>query len=756
MSRYTASPFGIIPEYTADLKNFRYKSPTDAQTGSQSTVPQESIFSSSHKIDRSDNNDQLPVNYSPKLHEDEGYDLTTTNIIERLNGIQAMKLKYADFAYCRDFGVYPNNRLIICRKFGGPVPDDLNGAKASPVATVISWFDEASLPVAIDFGVDWVDAEGSFKNVLNNMGKDVGLDKIGIQLGDVATKGFNFMPLPGIFEPFTKQIINGIFGAGTVNERTVSGAPNLIKEAKQRKLIADDTVGSGLIGKLVVQVKCSWEQKFIMGQDPTHVYFDLLRAILHFGGEDGTFYAGSNTTAIVKQFLRILEDPGAFIAEMLNKIQAAIGKLIADVTKFITEFFDKQKIKDNTANEKVYTDIPGGKTGEQQKADDEKATKTAENKATNDGFDKNKKEALDNISKYLKIGTGGIGQKYKHVLLGIASALTGGPSTPWHVTIGNPLKPIFSSGDMWASSIKLTLGPTLAFNDLPSTIDIEFTLTSGRTYGIGEIFRKLSTGDVRIKSSSAPSFYNDEGEIEQDKIDGSGSPPTDNKDEQIADGLQPYEVNAQSRVDSTNAVGLTPSNGAQINPDPYSNPIQSPVQAGAQGGAPAGVQGGAPAGVQGGAQAGAQGTQGSGNPAASSAVYSAESTFEERVAASRAREAEEDRLLGITKPVEEPPQPWVPGKSAHAGGSRNQANVRISFNVFNGTSPGTYLVKWDLADTVYTPSATGGRDKRTGGQAEETFNSLSEAMTVGGEKIYAEFVKALANIGLTPTGIAGT
>lgn len=751
MSRYTASPFGIIPEYTADLKNFRYKAPGAGMTGSTSTTPQESIFSSSHKIDRSDNNDQLPVNYSPKLHEDEGYDLTTTNIIERLNGIQAMKLKYADFAYCRDFGVYPNNRLIICRKFGGPVPDDLNGAKASPVATVISWFDEASLPVAIDFGVDWVDAEGSFKNVLNNMGKDIGLDKIGIQLGDVATKGFNFMPTPGIFEPFTKKIINGIFGKGTVNERTVSGAPNLIKEAKQRKLIADDTVGSGLIGKLVVQVKCSWEQKFIMGQDPTHVYFDLLRAILHFGGEDGTFYAGGNTTKIVGEFLKILEDPGAFILKMINGIQEAITKLIADVKKFVTEFFDKQKVEENTAGKDDRFKDKNGVVDQNKKAEAEAAEATAEAKGKNDGFEKNKKEALDVISKYLQIGTSGIGDKYKHVLLGIASALTGGPSTPWHVTIGNPLKPIFSCGDLWASSIKLTLGPTLAFNDLPSTIDIEFTLTSGRTYGIGEIFRKLSTGDVRIKSSSAPSFYNDEGEIEQDKIDGSGSPPTDNKDEQITDGLIPSEITAQSKVDSTNAVGLTPSNGAQINPDPNSNPIQSPIQSGAQGGAPAGAQGGAPAGVQGGAQAvaqaGAQGVQGS-SPV--------DSAFAERVAKTKKEEAEEDRLNGITKPVEEPPQPWVPGKSAHAGGTRSQANVRISFNVFNGTSPGTYLVKWDLADTVYTPSATGGRDKRTGGQAEETFNSLSEAMTVGGEKIYAEFVKALANIGLTPTGIAGT
>jgi len=727
MSRYTASPFGIVPEYTADLRNFRYKPPGPGMTGTQSSIPQESIFSSSHTIDRENGkNDQLPINYSPKLHEDEGYDLTTTNIIERLSekGNESLRLKYADFAYCRDFGVYPNNRLVICRKFGGPVSDDLTATGVPALATVVSWFDETSLPVAIDFGIDWTDAEGSFRGVLNNMGKDIGLSKIGIELGDVATKGFNFMPLPGIFEPFTKKIINSIFGPNTVNERTVSGAPNLIKEAKQRKLIADDQTGSGLIGKITVSVKCSWEQKFIMGQDPTHVYFDLLRTILHFGGEDGTFYAGGNTTAIVKRFLDILKDPAKFIQDILAGIQAAIGKLLADVEKFITKFFDDTKIADNTAKE--YTDDEDGRKAKKADEDAKKLRETEKRNFDNAGIENNKREAKSYLGNLLKIGTSGIGDKYKHVLLGISSALTGAPSTPWHVTIGNPLKPIFSCGDLWASSIKLTLGPTLAFNDLPSTIDIEFTLTSGRTYGIGEIFRKLTTGDVRITSKSAPSFYNDEGVIEEVKPQGSGSPTTDNKDEQITDGSQPYEINSKSKVDSVNAVGPVSTNSAQVNPDTNSSPIiQTPIQSGAQGGAQSGVQG-----VAQGVQGAAQGTQGS--------------TFAERVEKTKKEEAEENRLNGITTPVEEPAQTWVPGKS-QGGGSRNQQNIRISYSVVNGTSPGTFIAKWDLADTVYT-----GLFARTGGQGEATFNTVSEAIEAGTKNRDSEFLKALANNGLTP------
>jgi hypothetical protein len=55
--------------------------------------------------------------------------------------------------------------------------------------------------------------------------------------------------------------------------------------------------------------------------------------------------------------------------------------------------------------------------------------------------------------------------------------MTGTPSTPWHITIGNPKRPIFSSGDMYIQDdVKVDLGPILQFNDLPSSIKCELHL----------------------------------------------------------------------------------------------------------------------------------------------------------------------------------------------------------------------------------------------------------------------------------------
>ena len=92
--------------------------------------------------------------------------------------------------------------------------------------------------------------------------------------------------------------------------------------------------------------------------------------------------------------------------------------------------------------------------------------------------------------------------KYKIEIQGIARALTGAPSTPWHITIGNPLRPVFCAGDMYMNQeVTLTLGPTLAFNDLPSSIKASFTLQNARAWGLQEIIAKFNTGSIRVSTT---------------------------------------------------------------------------------------------------------------------------------------------------------------------------------------------------------------------------------------------------------------
>lgn len=583
--RYTRSGLGLVPPKESEF-NYKY-----LPSGTSSQVP--SLFSSEHSLVAGSDEKNTGVFESPlsfkNLHNDERYDLSTSNIIKQLGRAGSLKLKYSDFVYCRDYGVYPNNRLIIVRRFGGPVGDSLTSRGGTPIGTLVTWFDDQNPPISIDFGINWDEAEVSFKNVLNNIGNDIGLGKIGIPLGDVAGGAFGALQVPGAFEPFTRAVFAkaGLVGAGS--EKFIpSGSPTLIKEAKQRKLIPEDSPGSSLSGKITVAVKCAWEQKFIGGIDPTKVYYDLLRMILHFGSDDASFYLGSGSTinAVLNKILAILENPAEFIKKIITGFKEAFTKVVTLVKDKINEFFKSQKQERIPNRTDVETDpnadpkvIENNRKIAEQKEIDDKNTKTD---AANALVDKAKAaaiSAIDSVIDLFSTITEGLARKYKHVLLGIGNSLSGAPSTPWHVTVGNPFRPILSSGDMYMdSSIKLILGPTLAFNDLPSYIEVEFTLTSARNLGANEIFRKLHTGEVRISSKQKKTFYVEE--EESDTVNGNnpdtGKPDSAAKDESTTIPVEPALLN-KTVVGTTNPTGTTGSNASAINSDPNSPlPATSP------------------------------------------------------------------------------------------------------------------------------------------------------------------------------------
>jgi len=478
---YTSSPLGLINSKGYDYKNGRDNNP---------------LFSTR--------------NFLIDLHNDTVYDISTNNIIEKLESYPALKLRWADFAYCRDFGVYPNNRLVVCRRFDRPQIDDLtfvsyesdsDKVKGSAVSTLVTWIDDASNILEFNFGEEWVDAGVSFVDLLNELGDDMGMKFA--KLGDILARGLDFIPAPGATELFQRKILAklGVIGDPATAEILPSGTPNLIKEARQRKLMKDDTPGSGLIGKFNIKVKCAWEQKFISGVDPTIIYYEILQTILSFGGSQAVFYLGkkSNLTGLGK-FLDEFSRPGGAIAKIKQLVQAfkeELDKVVGQIKSEITKLFNGENpAKDEEVDPENQQAVDDAK----KKADEanQKAEKERQDQlnAATAVVDKIVQGLVDSLVK-----------KYRVRVLGIVSALTGAPSTPWHVTIGNPLRPILSSGDMECSEVQVNLGPQLSFNDLPSYIECEFTLKSARNLGIDEIMEKLNCGSIRVHEE-VPSFWN--------------------------------------------------------------------------------------------------------------------------------------------------------------------------------------------------------------------------------------------------------
>lgn len=413
------------------------------------------------------------------LHSDSVYDTSVLNIIEKLANTKG-QLKPADFAYLKNVGVYPNNRLMIARRFAAPTGDNImikkKPTEIGSLATLITWVPEAEDFLNISFGEEWMEAEADFKGVLSGLGEDLGIGN----LGGIGGAAGNVVPLPGFTEIFQRQFLASL-GLLESNSKNMipAGNPNLIKQAKMRKTVGYSEAGSGLTCTVQVKMLCEYELKYISGIDPTIVWMDLIGTILRFGTSESENYGLSKSVSA--KLIRWANNPQSLLKEVFSSIKNAISGIVAEVTAKIEEIFNDAKAAVDKATAEEKADPP--------KVPDPLAAANEEKTAS--------ETILASISKVLGDVSEGLIQKYRVKIIGIVNALAGLPSTPWHLTIGNPMRPIFCSGDMLTKSVSLKLGPQLAFNDLPSSITVEFTLENARALGMQEIMGKFNSGYLR-------------------------------------------------------------------------------------------------------------------------------------------------------------------------------------------------------------------------------------------------------------------
>ena len=424
-----------------------------------------------------------------ELHNNSIYDTSVLNIIEKLAPTKAA-LKPADFAYLKNIGVFPNNRLMIARRFASPADDNIMVNKGpsewGPFAVLISWVPENEDFLTFSFGEEWTDSDADFTGILQGLGKDVGLDN----LGGISGAAGNILPLPGFTEIFQRNFLAKLGLIENGGKNTIpAGNPNLIKISKRRKVIGYEDAGSGL--KCVVNIKmvCEYELKYISGIDPTVVWMDLLGMITRFGTSNSDTYGLSKSVGA--KLISWANDPNLLIHDAAKAIGEAITGIVAEIRLAIETAFNKAKEAASSLSKEVtkVDEKPKPISPQAEKLKEANAEKTAQEGILND--------IQATLEAAVKKGLSGLLQKYRVKIIGIINSLTGLPSTPWHLTIGNPMRPTFCSGDMLVESVELKLGPNLAFNDLPSAITVEFNMTNARPWGLQEIMAKFNSGYLR-------------------------------------------------------------------------------------------------------------------------------------------------------------------------------------------------------------------------------------------------------------------
>ena len=306
----------------------------------------------------------------------------------------------------------------------------------------------------------------------------------------MAGAGGNVLPLPGFTEIFQRQFLAklGLIEDSAKNS-IPAGNPNLIKQSKRRKVIGYGEAGSGLKTAISIKMVCEYELKYISGIDPTIVWMDLLGMIMRFGTSNSDTYG--LTKGAAAKLKNWANNPNQLISDVATALSAALGKIVQEIRDTVNSVYDKAV----AANAKIASSDPippDPAEAPNPQAADKKLFEEA--KTAGMAFADKIWEALKG---YMGNALSGLLQKYRVKIIGVVNSLANLPSTPWHITIGNPMRPIFCSGDMLCDSVTLTLGPNLAFNDLPSSIKVEFNLTNAKPLGLQQIMSKFNSGYLR-------------------------------------------------------------------------------------------------------------------------------------------------------------------------------------------------------------------------------------------------------------------
>jgi hypothetical protein len=392
-----------------------------------------------------------------------------TKLIEDFKSKKCLYLTAGDFAYLKDLGVYPLNRLFILRRFpeGYIVEKNLEESlnQQYPISTIVGWIEDGSDELfSLSFNEQWTTQTKMFHEVLGSI-----LDQ------EFGIKGNMISAVPGFSQGFIFSILNKMGLTDNYDQNNIpAGDPNVLKEAPIRDGY-DAESNFSLKSQLKVVLKTKYEQKIIGDVAPHLAMNDIINNLLKMGTSNTKFVLSNTNSTIIQQLLKANND-GNNINSWFNVIQTFIKKFISGLAKFIGSL---TKSTDNNNDDGNKDNTPKQKPSIGQQLEN----------------------GLDNVLKSLLASTI---VKYRWPLRSSISVMTGLPSTPWHLTIGNPYNPIISINDIVIEDINLTFDNEFAFNDMPTGFKTDITVKMGRGMGAQEIFQIFNNSYQRLYNQSPP------------------------------------------------------------------------------------------------------------------------------------------------------------------------------------------------------------------------------------------------------------
>lgn len=364
---------------------------------------------------------------------------------------------YADFLYCKYYGVIPNNYLVTLRRYPIPMLDNLKTAKGTnipPVAQAVTWLGEETGNKIGDIlkfacGINWKEIEAKVQEVTGN------------------EKGFESSPLANVPGG---NILAGI--KGYLNPREFSGL------AQSESDYAKETYGSegpyankvygpvnvinktmardqGLKFEQDIVLNFHYSLKSIGGINPKVAMLDILANILTLTYNNAKFWGGAIRYFPQHPNVGFFGDQSKFYS--------------GDVSGYIDSVMGEFKSLGNTF------------------------------------MDTFSKLLQDPISALKELAMGGgkfvmgkIAAKDRPQILAMRSLLTGAPVGEWHLVVGNPMNPIAMMGNLICTDVEFEFGEILGADDFPSEMKVTIKLKHGKPRDKGDIESMFNLGNGRL------------------------------------------------------------------------------------------------------------------------------------------------------------------------------------------------------------------------------------------------------------------
>lgn len=427
----------------------------------------------------------------------------SNNKNDKTSPLGQARYKYADFMYCKDLGKYANNHLLTLRRFAFPVGDNIyteaamakqdnNWSTMGDIGRLVTWFgnDDNKLEdiLKYDYEATWkplrseinrieskegegADAPGATKNLFNKAILAIG--QTNYSYIKALTKGTN----PALTLPFMSVPIP----AGQYqNDPVVLGQTyDAHKVYEPANTIRETNIYDGeLKFNQEFSITFNYTLRAYDNINPKAAFLDLLGNIMVVTYRRGRFWGGENS------ILGVSRDKSMW--NIANNI-----------------------IKKGSDTAKTYaSQLLNGDTQEAVNSMKGAISNAWENsKALVDNFLKNtdlSKLAINVFNNGIDAVTG-ILQNHlgRPAIYQFNSILDGDLTGLWHLTVGNPLNPIMSIGNLIMTKAEVQHYGPLGIDDFPTGLKVTVSLKHAQprdsariehmyTKGLGTIYQSLN------------------------------------------------------------------------------------------------------------------------------------------------------------------------------------------------------------------------------------------------------------------------